>query len=500
MPLADASGSASTVPLADEGLVETLGRFAVLSMSASLPADVAAAIPGRILDILGICVRATREDSSESVRAFVRDHGGAGRCTAIGVGGGLSPASAAFMNGVLAHSLDYDDTHLPSILHPSASVVPAVLAAAEHFGSDPRRVTAAVAVGLELVVRIGMAGFDESTRQSEFFEHGQHATSMCGTIGAAGAVAALGGADAATCAHAMAIACSMASGIIEANRTGGTVKRIHCGWAAQAAVTAAQLAMSGLTGAPTALEGRFGFYNATIRDRWTSEPILEGLGEQWCAPSIFYKPYPANHFTHAGIDAAMNLRDDGLRPTDVAAARLSVATATVRTIGEPIETKRTPATGYSAQFSGPYTVAAALIGGGGLGLGLDDFTDELAHDPVRRELMAKISVQGDERCDRVYPHQFPAVLSVDTTDGRTLECAVMSNRGGPERPLTSDELRRKFVDNVSGLLGEDAVAAVATAVTGADGTSDPLKALSMLGAGTAPAPVGPFGAGREAAS
>lgn len=474
------SSASPITPLAGEGLVETLGRFAVRSMDAPLPADVEAAIPGRILDILGICVRATREESSESVRSFVLDNGGGGRCTVIGIGGGHSPTSAAFMNGVLAHSLDYDDTHLPSILHPSASVVPAVLAAAEHHGSDPRRVLAAVAVGLELVVRIGMAGFDETTRQSEFFEQGQHATSMCGTIGSAGAVAALAGADARTCAHAMAIACSMASGIIEANRTGGTVKRIHCGWAAQAAVTAAQLAMSGLTGAPTALEGRFGFYTATIRDKWSSAPILDGLGERWCAPSIFYKPYPANHFTHAGIDAAIALREGGLRPTDVASARLGVATATVRTIGEPIETKRAPGTGYSAQFSGPYTVAAALFGGGGLGLGLGDFTDALAVDPERRELMARISVHGDERCDRVYPHQFPAVLTVDTTDGRTLECAVMTNRGGPERPLSVEELGRKFDDNVEGVLDAGTAASVARAVAGTDGAPDASAALAML--------------------
>lgn len=435
-----------------EGLVGTLGRFAAESMWADLPDDVRSAVPGRILDILGICVRATEESSTEAVRRFVAEQGGIGRCTGIGFGKGLPVTSAAFYNGVLAHSLDYDDTHLPSILHPSASVVPAVLAAAEHYGSDPARVTAAVAVGLELVVRLGMAGYDESARQSEFFEHGWHATSMCGAIGSAGAVAALAGGDERICAHAMAIACSMASGVIEANRTGGTVKRIHCGWAAQAAVSAAQMALAGLTGAPTALEGRFGFYNATIRDRWSADPILVGLGEQWCASRIFYKPYPANHFTHAGIDAAIELRAAGLRPEDVKAARLGVATATVRTIGEPIDTKRNPESGYAAQFSGPYTVAAALLGGGGLGLGLSDFTDELAVDPVRRDLMSRVTVHGDDRCDRVYPHQFPAVLTVDTTDGRTLECAVMTNRGGPERPLSEGELRGKFEENVRGLV------------------------------------------------
>ena len=85
----------------------------------------------------------------------------------------------------------------------------------------------------------------------------------------------------------------------------------------------------------------------------------------------------------------------------------------IRTIGEPIEVKRAPETGYQAQFSGPYAVTAGLFGGGGLGLGLDDFTDELAQDPARRAVMAKVDVVPDERCDEIYPFQFPAVVTAD---------------------------------------------------------------------------------------
>ncbi|MBM3827978.1 MAG: MmgE/PrpD family protein [Actinobacteria bacterium] len=460
-------------------LLERLGRFAADSIHRPLPADVAASVPGRVLDILGICVRATEVDSTDVIRTFIQRQRGSGRCTAVGFASGMPATTAAFVNGVLAHSLDYDDTHLPSILHPSASVVPAVLAAAEEYDCAPHDVMNAVAIGLELVVRLGMAGYDQATQQSEFFEHGWHATSMCGAIGAAGAVAALARGTAEECAHAMAVACSMASGIIEANRTGGTVKRIHCGWAAQAAVTAAQLAVAGLTGAPTALEGRFGFYGATLRDKWSPDPLLDGLGTEWNVADIFYKPYPANHFTHAGIDAAIALRSQGLRSEQVASATLAVATATVRTIGDPIDVKRSPPTGYAAQFSGPYTVAAALIGGGGLGLGLDDFTDALANDPRRRELMKKITVVGDAACDAVYPYEFPAVLTVDTIDGRELKCAVMENRGGPRRPLSHAELRGKFDQNVDGLLKPEAATLVADVLTSA--TPDVRAVMTHLG-------------------
>src|SRR5690606_13617547 len=162
-----------------------------------------------------------------------------------------------------------------------------------------------------------------------------------------------------------------------------------------------------------------------------------------------------NHFTHAGIDAARRLREAGLDVDRVAAATLRVATPTVRTIGEPIDVKRRPETGYQAQFSGPYTVAAALLGGGGLGLNLDDFRDER-----RRALMARIDVVADEECDAIYPYQFPAILEVRTDGGETLVERVLVNRGGPDDPLSDDELATKFADNARRALPDDRVAAI----------------------------------------
>jgi len=227
---------------------------------------------------------------------------------------------AAFVNGVLAHSLDYDDTHLPSVLHPSASVVPAALAAAQAAGADGQALISAVAAGLEVCVRTGMAGYDQDARNSTFFDHGQHATSICGALGGAVSAAVLLGLDAVGVTNALGIAASMAAGLIEANRTGGTVKRMHCGWAAHSAVSAAQLAAEGFTGPPTVLEGRFGFYQAWLHGQFDPAAITDGLGETWLVPDIFFKPYPANHFTHTAIDAAIELRSRGLRPEDVVVA------------------------------------------------------------------------------------------------------------------------------------------------------------------------------------
>jgi 2-methylcitrate dehydratase PrpD len=330
-----------------------------------------------------------------------------------------------------------------------------------------------------------MAGYDQDAAASIYFDRGQHATSICGAIGSAAAAATVSRLDADHVAHAMAIAASMASGIIEANRTGGTVKRLHCGWAAQAGVTAAGLAAQGITGPPTVFEGRFGLLQAFLGDDANPAAVTEGLGEQWEVPSIFFKPYPANHFTHAGIDAALALAADGLRPDDVEHATLGVAPATVRTIGEPLATKQTPETGYQAQFSGPYTVTAALFGGSGLGLGLADFTDALASDPERRAVMARVDVVGSDRCGTIYPHQFPAELSVTTTDGARLQHSVLVNRGGPDNPLTDDELARKFDDNVDGLLDGAAAAEVRKRALSL-GTEPDVHALMAAVADTVP--------------
>ena len=447
-------------------LAQQLARFAATSTYERLPVEVIDSVRGRVLDCLGICIAASALDTSRAAIGWVAAQGGAPQATAIGLTTAVPAAQAAFVNGVLAHSLDYDDTHLPSVLHPSASVIPAALAVAQERGAGGRDTIAAIAVGLEVCVRIGMAGYDQASRSSTFFEHGQHATSICGALGAAVAAGYLIGLDETALTHALGVAASMASGIIESNRTGGTVKRMHCGWAAHAGVAAAQLVSLGFTGPPTVLEGRFGFFEAWLHGSFDPEAITADLGTSWSVPGIFFKPYPANHFTHAAIDAALALRRGGLRAAEVESIRVGVATSTVRTVGEPIEIKRAPTTGYMAQFSAPFVVAAALIdgGGAGLGLGLDNFTDAAATNAEYRALMAKVSVVADPECDAIFPHQFPAVLRVRTTDGRDLVEKVLFNRGGPQRPLSYEELGTKFRDNATRMTDPETAAQLQDAV------------------------------------
>lgn len=138
----------------------------------------------------------------------------------------------------------------------------------------------------------------------------------------------------------------------------------------------------------------------------------------------------------------------------------------LRTIAEPIEDKAAPESGYHAKFSGPFTVAAALHGGGGLGVSADDFSDEAVRDPERLALAAMVHCYADEQSTSDFPHQFPGVLSVESSDGTRLEHRVTHTRGGPENPLTSDEVELKFRLNAEPHLGSAGASQVLEAVDG----------------------------------
>ncbi|MTA26942.1 MAG: MmgE/PrpD family protein, partial [Actinobacteria bacterium] len=302
---------------------------------------------------------------------------------------------------------------------------------------------------------------DRKLGNSVFFERGFHATSICGTLGSAVAAAMLMKLNADEITSAIGISASMGAGLLEANRTGGTVKRMHCGWAAHGGVVAAELAQAGLTGPPTVIEGRFGFMQAYCGDQVNLDEITDGLGSTWVLPDLFFKPYPCNHFTHTGIDAARTLKAKGVTPDQIVSIDLGVPSPVLRTIAEPRESKIKPESGYHAAFSGPFTVAAAFYRENGLGLFHEDFEDESAHDPEILALAAKVNVNASEECDAIFPFQFPAVLTAHLKDGTSMTEKVLVNRGGPKNPLTDAELALKFESNVRDSLNPDQAREVA---------------------------------------
>ena len=404
-------------------IVRELAEFSAGVSFADLPAEAVQAVEGHLLDTAGVCLAAGPLDTSGMALQLARGWGGSPDCSVIGFPDRLPPGSAAFVNGVLAHSLDFDDTHLPSVLHPSASVVPAALAVGEEVGCSGQEMIAALAVGYEIVNRTGMAAYDRELGNSIFFERGWHATSICGTLATATLAGKLYGLDAEKISHALGIAVSMGSGVIEGNRTGGSVKRLHCGWAAHAGIIAAQAARAGFTGPSEAFEGLYGFYKAFCGGLFRIEELMEGLGSRWSVTELFYKPYPANHFSHGAIDASLRLRSS-VEINDIAEIEVGLPTSTLRTLAQPAAAKARPQSGYHAQFSAPFVVAAALLGGGGLGVWLNDFTDEHVRDPRYLDLAAKVRCVPDAECDAIFPRQFPCVMTIRTHSGKVLKAKI----------------------------------------------------------------------------
>lgn len=462
------------------GLVGRVGEFAAHAVRTGLPGDRRERVGRSLLDTVGTMALGAAQPIHRVVTEVARQWGSLDAATAVGVHGRLPAGAAAFVNGTLAHCMDYDDTHLPSVLHPSSSIVPAALAVAEITDARGPRLLDAIAVGTEICIRLGVAGYDTEARNSIFFDRGQHATSICGAIGSAVAASMLLSGDAGTISAAAGIAASMGSGLLEANRTGGTVKRIHAGWAAHCGVAAAQLAVGGITGPPTVLEGRFGFFQAFCGDRAVPERVTACLGDHWYSDEIHVKPYPCNHFTHAGIDAALELRNRGVRPADVVALDLGVPEPVLRTIAEPADAKSAPPTGYAAAFSGQYTVAAALCGGGGLGLYMEDFSDAAVRRPEVLDLARRVTCHADPECTAIFPDRFPATLVARLTDGRTERVRCLYNRGGPDRPLTADELRLKFALNAAHLYDAPATAQIGIAIARLTDGADARSVMELL--------------------
>jgi 2-methylcitrate dehydratase PrpD len=432
-----------------------IAEFATSLEYAAIPAEVTEAAKLHLLDTLGCGLAAHSLEVATHARRAMLQAGGRDDSTVIGSRDRLPAASAALANGTLCHGLDFDDTHSGSITHVSAVVGPASLAQAEAVEASGTELIVALVAGSETVARIGAAA------APAYMQRGFHPTSVCGIFGATAAAARLGGLDAAATSRALGIAGSMASGIFEYLADGSNTKPIHAGWAAHGAVLASALAEYGATGPETVLEGRFGLFAAYFGFEG-SELLsqLGDLGHRWETPRIAFKPFPACHFIHSALDAALTATGDSpLTPEEIEAVVVSIPAPGVPLVLEPREAKVTPRTEYDAKFSLQYSLAAMLVHGR---VGVSTYTHPAIEDPRVLALAGRISHEPREFI--TYPAAFPAAVRIRTADGRTLEAEVPYQRGGPENPMSVDEVRAKFRDNAALALPEEAVAALDLAV------------------------------------
>lgn len=425
----------------------------------------------RVLDILGIALAAAGQDFAPSVLGLV-EAWGSGECTVIGTKLRASVPMAILANGSLAHGLDYDDTHTAAICHASAVVVPTALALGESLGLDGLTVLTAMVAGYETITRLGMAA------PGEFHARGWHATAVCGTFAAALVAGKCLGVSRAQLTAALGVAGSLASGVLEYLEDGSWVKRLHPGWAGHSGALAAGLARGGFTGPATILEGRFGLYRTFLGSVADPGRITADLGRRWETLRVAFKPYPCCHYNHAYMDCAVRLkREHGLTPELIREVECLVPAGEVPIVCEPFEFKRRPRTPYDAQFSLPYSVAAALVEEE---VGVETYAPERIRDERLLALAARVRYTIDPGSR--FPLTFPGRLRIRLADGRVLEAEEPFNRGSAENPLGPEEVVAKFRRNAGRVLPPSRLSALEGAALGLGRSASvrPLLALCAL--------------------
>ena len=453
---------------------ERLAAFALGLHAEDVPAEVGAAARLHALDTVGCALAGWALGVGDEGVAAAREECPRGPASTVGHQNGLPPAAAALANGMLAHGLDFDDTHAGAIVHVGAVIVPAALAAAEAHGASGAELQTAIVAGGEVFVRLAAAA------PSAFHARGFHPTSVCGVFGATVAVARLRGLDPERTVHALGIAGSMASGLFAHLSDGSATKRVHPGWAAHGAHHAVALAAHGASGPAAVLEDRFGLYATHVpRVEPALRAELADLGSRWETLRVAFKPYPACHFLHACVDAAAAAAGgNGVRVEAGAIAEIvaQVPEAAVPIVLEPAAAKVAPRSPYDAKFSLQYSVAAMLVHGE---VDVRSYTPAAIADADVLELARRVRYEAHDFA--TYPGAFPGAVRIRTHDGRELTAELPHQRGAPEHPLTGDEVRAKFGTNAGLALPDDAVALLEQALLGVDAVSDVRGAFTALG-------------------
>ena len=363
------------------------------------------------------------------------------RSTLIGTKAKAGAASAALANATLAHGLDFDDTREGAIVHTGCVAVTTALAVGEAVGASGRAVLEATIAGVEVMCRVGLAV------PGRFHARHFHPTSLTGSFAAAAVAGRLYHLTEDQLVHAFGICGSQAGGIIEYLADGSWTKRLHPGWAAHAGVAAVILARAGFTGPETVFEGAHGFYQAFAGGsvEATVDGLLGTLGREWELEQLTLKPYPCGSIAQPYMDCALRLRDKHqFRPADIATVTCRTAEGPVPRLWEPLAAKHRPANGYAAKFSLPYLLAAMFVKGRA---SLAEFTDEAVRDEAVLEVAGKVGYELDPTID--YPRQFIGQVTVRLRDGRRLEESQDHPRGGPDSPMSGDEVEAKFRGNAS---------------------------------------------------
>jgi 2-methylcitrate dehydratase PrpD len=428
-------------------ITSQLAKYVAELRYEDLPPEVPQRAKHLAIDLIGSIIRAGAEaESTPSIFATLKDLGldGPGSCTVFGLDRTYPPATATLLNGALGHSLDFDDTHADSSLHPSAPVVPAAYAAAEMTGASGKDLLAAIVAGYEVCCRLGNA-LDPTAH----YARGFHPTATAGVFGAAAAAGKLFGLSAEHIQSAFGVAASQAAGSLQFLTNGGWNKRYQVGAAAMNGLIAATLAKNGFIGAANAIEGKHGLL-VGYTDNARPEKAVAGLGSVYETMKIGVKPYPACRYTHAAVDGILALmREHHLAAEEIETVSIGLHQNGITLTGAPLAEKRKPRSIVEGQFSMPFAAAVAIHAGQ---FGWDDY--KYLDDPVVTALAARVNVDRDERLEGLR-HPFGANVAVTTQTGR-FERHIPDPSGEPESFPTAEEITQKFSILATPVLGNKA--------------------------------------------
>ncbi len=375
---------------------------------AALPPPVADLCRDMMLNAAAAALAGAAHPDGVALARFAREMGGNGRSTIIGMGQRTSPVYAALVNGTLVRLLDFDDNTADTGSHPTAAVLPAVMALGEMHGCGGAAVLSAFAAGCEIAARLAVAEATRGTAEA---------------IGAAAASAMLLGLDADGIANAAGLAAGAANTGIGYRAAGAAA--LAAGQSAMRGVMAALLAAESIAGAPV--------------DRSAApEDALAGLGQSWrlTNPGVTIRLYPCHPASHSVIDAALGLTQlHRFAPADIASVHVGITAAGWEQLPNHL-----PADGWQARTSPGFIAAATLCHGQPL---INFFSDAAVRDAGVRAIMERVSVAATLPPSPLSVH--PAEVTVTINDGRVLRHRIDHPRGAPAMPPDADELEAKFL-------------------------------------------------------
>jgi 2-methylcitrate dehydratase PrpD len=407
--------------LKNPGVTERLAQFVVGMRWDDLPAKVAHQAKRSTMNFFGVVLTGCRNETIETLVQTLAPFSGGRQATIVGRPERIDALSAAFLNAAGANVLDFCDTHVLTALHPTAPVVPPLLALGELETISGRDFLLAVVLGYEIECRIALA------MSPSHYNRGWHITSTCGVFGAAVASGKLLRLNAQQMVWALGNAATQSGGLCEC--LGTPAKSVSVGNAARNGLLSALLAAKNFDGPPEPLNGVQGYYNA-LNETPKLPSLAERLGETWEIMPTAYKPYPCGFVIHPVLDCVLDWRRD----------HSAAVVEKVVVTGNPLLAIRTDrpdiATGRESQVSTQHAVAAALVTGQA---GVEQFTDTCVNDPAVRALRGRVSVVRDESFANI-----AAAVEITTADGATHKIAQQASRGSEANPMSDKDLEDKL--------------------------------------------------------